>query len=460
MRRLSVLISPLLCGLLVVLAACTLAAPGTGRVAAPTIATPGIAPTESAATPTVASTVTLTETTVPTTSVADNPLADTYWQLVSFASPGEDGTPTGETIPTLQFGADGTVSGAGGCNNFSGTYQVEDNTLTFGQFTSTLIACAEDVMAQEEHYLTALAAVTQFEEVREQLRLSSDGEDEVLNFIQTAPPSTTPAAGIPTGTVTTTATIMATPAITVVATTTATSGGVAGSCTWRAIHDSQPPDPAELSVSGVCIMPSAGYSLTLTRAEPQGINPAILLLNLDVISPTGIVAQVLTPFEVEYTEETDQPFDQVTILSASGMPAGATVDVEEATAAITKFGVRSPTNGGSLCPEDLFCLFMHKNFAGPKASLKTGWHDLGLTGLKNQASSAINRTNCRVTFIVLEDNLAGPVPPDSEVADLGSLGLDDFIEEVIVCEVGASLTWLKFTEIALPASRSLMTSNN
>jgi hypothetical protein len=76
-------------------------------------------------------------------------------------------------------------------------------------------------------------------------------------------------------------------------------------------------------------MPTPGYTLTLTRAEPQGINPAILLLNLTTEAPTGMVAQVLSPTEVVYEETTDQDIDQVTILVAGETPEGANVNVEK-----------------------------------------------------------------------------------------------------------------------------------
>lgn len=134
---------------------------------------------------------------------------------------------------------------------------------------------------------------------------------------------------LPTGTpvITATSVSTATPPVTGTTTVTAPTGGDVGTCTWKAIHNLQPPGPATLTVSGVCTMPTPGYTLTLSRAEPQGINPAILLLNLTVAAPTGIVTQVVTPTEVVYTEETDQPFDQVTILADEGM--GGNVDVEE-----------------------------------------------------------------------------------------------------------------------------------
>jgi hypothetical protein len=106
--------------------------------------------------------------------------------------------------------------------------------------------------------------------------------------------------------------------------------GEVGKCAWTAVHDFQPPGPATLRVTGVCTMPTPGYTLTLRRAEPQGINPNILLLNLTVEPPTGMVAQVLTPTEVVYEETTDQQIDQVSILVDGNLLEGANLDVEKA----------------------------------------------------------------------------------------------------------------------------------
>lgn len=64
----------------------------------------------------------------------------------------------GTTI-TLAFGQDGTVSGSGGCNDFSGSYEAGDGDLTIGALAVTGRACLEDgVMEQESQFLAALEA--------------------------------------------------------------------------------------------------------------------------------------------------------------------------------------------------------------------------------------------------------------------------------------------------------------
>jgi hypothetical protein len=92
---------------------------------------------------------------------------------------------------------------------------------------------------------------------------------------------------------------------------------------WDAFHNFMPPSPPRLRVTGRCTMPTPGYTLTLTRAEPQGINPEILVLDLHVEPPSGMVTQVLTPAVAEYYEETGHFYRQVEI-----RPDGVLVDVE------------------------------------------------------------------------------------------------------------------------------------
>jgi heat shock protein HslJ len=50
----------------------------------------------------------------------------------------------------LTFNEDGTVTGTSGCNGLGGEYTVEGDQITFGEFASTLMACDDPIMAQED----------------------------------------------------------------------------------------------------------------------------------------------------------------------------------------------------------------------------------------------------------------------------------------------------------------------
>lgn len=63
-------------------------------------------------------------------------------------------------VPTIEFTADGSVSGFAGCNTFGGTYQLDGTTLTFGPLATTKMACQRPASAVEAEYLAALGGVT------------------------------------------------------------------------------------------------------------------------------------------------------------------------------------------------------------------------------------------------------------------------------------------------------------
>ena len=98
-----------------------------------------------------------------------------------------------------------------------------------------------------------------------------------------------------------------------------------GKCTgWQAVEDRMPPSPATLRVTGRCTFPTHGYKVRLKKAIPQGINPAILLLEKVVTPPTGPVIQTPQTVDVRYQQRVKPgQYKQVTIL-----PDGKTVRVK------------------------------------------------------------------------------------------------------------------------------------
>jgi putative lipoprotein len=136
----------------------------------------------------------------------------TQWALESFGTPGAETPVIGETPPTLEFTLDGQVGGNGGCNSFGGSYQVEGNTLVLGEIVSTLVACVDTaLMNQEVEYLNALQTVTQFQVDGDRLAITYNEGQGILNFVSAAAtltetpapeaeaPVTEPVAESPTG---------------------------------------------------------------------------------------------------------------------------------------------------------------------------------------------------------------------------------------------------------------------
>jgi heat shock protein HslJ len=120
---------------------------------------------------------------------ADNPLANTRWQVTDYADPGNT---TGMTTVllgtnlTVDFSADNKIGGSAGCNAYSGSYQLDGQSLTIpGPLAMTMKACAEDVMAQETVFLTNLQAVAGYklDNVEPQLHLLN-GKGQVIILLR------------------------------------------------------------------------------------------------------------------------------------------------------------------------------------------------------------------------------------------------------------------------------------
>jgi putative lipoprotein len=102
-------------------------------------------------------------------------LEGTEWTLAS----GVDDVPD-DALPTLMLD-DGTASGAGGCNNYTGPYEVDGDSLSIGPIAGTMMACEEPKMTVETTYLQALEAADAWSIDGGELVLSSGG-DETLRF--------------------------------------------------------------------------------------------------------------------------------------------------------------------------------------------------------------------------------------------------------------------------------------
>lgn len=92
-------------------------------------------------------------------------LAGTSWQATGInngkeAVVGMDGT---EQV-TAVFGADGTLSGSGGCNTYSGTFTTSGvDQITIGALAATEMACPEPAMEIEQQYFAALGNVATYQ---------------------------------------------------------------------------------------------------------------------------------------------------------------------------------------------------------------------------------------------------------------------------------------------------------
>ncbi len=85
---------------------------------------------------------------------------------------------------TAEFTTDGNVSGSAGCNNLSGGYTVDGQTVKIGPLATTRKLCdsPEGVMEQEAGYVKALESATRFDQVGPQLQLFNAEGQNVVTF--------------------------------------------------------------------------------------------------------------------------------------------------------------------------------------------------------------------------------------------------------------------------------------
>lgn len=102
------------------------------------------------------------------------------WKLTAYG-PADAPTPAVEDVDAgLTFKEDGTVSGSSGCNGLGGDYTVEGNRITFGEFVSTLMACDDPIMAQEEAAHTVMTGTATYKIEGDRLTITKDSNVLVL----------------------------------------------------------------------------------------------------------------------------------------------------------------------------------------------------------------------------------------------------------------------------------------
>ncbi len=82
---------------------------------------------------------------------------------------------------TLTFATDGSVSGLGSCNRFNAGYTMTGEGLSISKGMSSMMACEEPVMKQEQLFLELLERVSRFSIAADgALILHSDGDRTII----------------------------------------------------------------------------------------------------------------------------------------------------------------------------------------------------------------------------------------------------------------------------------------
>jgi heat shock protein HslJ len=120
------------------------------------------APTEPPA-PATAEPVTVEETeAVAPVDETNTQLVDRLWLLVAYGDPANLTVVEEGTVVTALFSSDGNLSGSGGCNNYSTSYQVSGEQLTVSSPIATTMMFCEKGMEQETAVLAGLQRATRF----------------------------------------------------------------------------------------------------------------------------------------------------------------------------------------------------------------------------------------------------------------------------------------------------------
>jgi hypothetical protein len=70
----------------------------------------------------------------------------------------------------------------------------------------------------------------------------------------------------------------------------------------------------KLNVDGRFAFPTQGYQVVIKKKEPQGINPAILVLEKTVLGPLGKEPSNEVSMLVSFEEQANSPYREVEIL--------------------------------------------------------------------------------------------------------------------------------------------------
>ncbi len=116
-------------------------------------------------------------------SEGETPLTGPIWQLVSFGDPDSLQSLLSGTTITAEFApetdATGTVGGNASCNNYTTSYTVDGDQITFGPIGTTRMMCPVGA-DQETAYLGALETAQTYEIVGPNMQIAYDGG--VLNY--------------------------------------------------------------------------------------------------------------------------------------------------------------------------------------------------------------------------------------------------------------------------------------
>ncbi|MBE9512969.1 MAG: META domain-containing protein [Chloroflexi bacterium] len=111
-------------------------------------------------------------------------LEDAVWKLESYGEPNQLESVLQGTELTVEFvNAEGEVRGSGGCNSYSGSYEVNGSKLSIiPPLMSTMMSCSDPIDSQEYEFLQTLEAAESYKIDGQQLTIACG--NKILIFRQ------------------------------------------------------------------------------------------------------------------------------------------------------------------------------------------------------------------------------------------------------------------------------------
>ena len=113
--------------------------------------------------------------------IPETALVDTVWVLTAYGDPNNLTLSDVGVVTTAIFLADGNLNGNTGCNNYSASYQIQENQITIGLPVVNLMAC-EKGMEQEQAFLQLLEAAQNYRLGLNALEITSADGRQVMRF--------------------------------------------------------------------------------------------------------------------------------------------------------------------------------------------------------------------------------------------------------------------------------------
>jgi heat shock protein HslJ len=109
------------------------------------------------------------------------PLENTYWKLTSLGGSPIVTAPRQREAHLILQPANRRVTGSGGCNRLSGSYQVNGDRISLGRVASTMMACV-DGMKTEQNFLKALGRAIRWRISGQRLELLDAAGTALVSF--------------------------------------------------------------------------------------------------------------------------------------------------------------------------------------------------------------------------------------------------------------------------------------